>query len=105
MCKKLTDAPCIFCGYNGPEYYRRGSHAADCPWHSIGEQHAREVALDYVVRQMFEEVRGLRAELAGLRTLARAAMPDRNDDCVIEAALSLAIRIGRERMPMDGQPA
>ena len=43
---KLIDAPCIFCGYNGPGYFQRGSHKVGCPWHSIGGAQEREDALN-----------------------------------------------------------
>lgn len=33
---KLLAAPCKFCGYNGPGYWQKGSHGADCPWREIG---------------------------------------------------------------------
>lgn len=29
----LLDAPCIFCGYNGPDYWQIGSHNDDCPFY------------------------------------------------------------------------
>jgi len=74
MGNKLTDAPCIFCGYSGPEYYQRGSHAEDCPWHSIGGGYERVAAISDVARGMFVELRRLRAELARLKPLAEAAV-------------------------------
>jgi hypothetical protein len=38
-------APCRFCGYDGPDYYRAGTHAADCPWHSVGGLDERKARL------------------------------------------------------------
>ena len=32
----LFDAPCVFCGYNGPNYYQAGTHDKKCPWHRVG---------------------------------------------------------------------
>ena len=32
----LLKAPCIFCGYDGENYYQNGTHAIACPWYDIG---------------------------------------------------------------------
>lgn len=102
MGNKLTDAPCIFCGYSGPEYYQRGSHAEDCPWHSIGGGYERVAAISDVARGMFVELRRLRAELARLKPLAEAAqwvpvteaLPgERNPDEGIVALLENGVRV------------
>ena len=34
--KKLIDAECVFCRYNGIGYWQPDTHSADCPWHGIG---------------------------------------------------------------------
>ena len=28
------DAPCIFCGYNGPNYYQPKTHDRNCPFYN-----------------------------------------------------------------------
>jgi hypothetical protein len=38
----LHAAPCIFCGYNGPNYFQAGTHAMSCPWREVGGATARE---------------------------------------------------------------
>lgn len=32
----FLEAPCAFCGYNGPNYWQKGTHAVHCPWSNIG---------------------------------------------------------------------
>ena len=40
-------APCVFCGYNGPNYYQEKSHHETCPFHNVGGvEERREVLLD-----------------------------------------------------------
>lgn len=29
-------APCVFCGYDGPNFFQVGSHPKTCPFHDIG---------------------------------------------------------------------
>lgn len=38
----LLKAPCIFCGYNGKEFYQSGTHASACPYYSIGGYNERK---------------------------------------------------------------
>ena len=40
------EAPCRWCGHNGPEYWQAGSHTEDCPWHKVGGEHERAQILD-----------------------------------------------------------
>lgn len=32
----LLEAPCPFCGYDGPEYWQKRSHASACPYYVVG---------------------------------------------------------------------
>lgn len=32
----LLKAPCVFCGYNGKEFYQERTHASACPYYSVG---------------------------------------------------------------------
>jgi len=42
---ELFEAPCVFCGYNGPGYYQVNTHAKNCPFCKIGGANEREHAL------------------------------------------------------------
>ena len=52
----LLDAPCIFCGYNGPGYWQAGTHSLECPWHGIGGFDERKSMLRPVIRLLFSQV-------------------------------------------------
>jgi len=47
--RKLLDAPCVFCGYNGPGYWQAGTHKPECPWHGVGGYDERAVMLRPVI--------------------------------------------------------
>ena len=47
----LLDAPCNFCGYNGPGYFQAGTHYLQCVWYSVGGYSER---IDYFVRLIKE---------------------------------------------------
>lgn len=32
----ILDAPCVFCGYNGRDYWQVGTHDKDCIFHDFG---------------------------------------------------------------------
>ena len=40
------DAPCKWCGYNGPSYWQSGSHSKECPWHKVGGSSDRDACED-----------------------------------------------------------
>jgi hypothetical protein len=40
------DAPCKWCGYNGPGYWQKGTHTEACPWHKVGGSEDRRILLD-----------------------------------------------------------
>lgn len=40
------EAPCKWCGYNGANYWQRGSHLETCPWHEIGGDDMRRLLLE-----------------------------------------------------------
>ena len=42
MLNDLLDAPCRFCGYNGPRYWQSGTHDYECPWHKISGADERQ---------------------------------------------------------------
>jgi len=48
----LLEAPCIFCGYDGPDYWQGGTHRQECPWHGVGGEAERREALRGVVGAM-----------------------------------------------------
>jgi len=33
---EILGAPCVFCGYNGTQYWQKHSHKSSCPWYWIG---------------------------------------------------------------------
>jgi hypothetical protein len=39
------EAPCVWCGYNGPDYWQSGTHAYECPCFKVGGMIAREEML------------------------------------------------------------
>ncbi len=45
VAQNMLTAPCRWCGYNGPDYWQKGTHATDCPWWRIGGEVDRERAL------------------------------------------------------------
>jgi len=51
----LLNAPCLFCGYSGEGYYQAGTHAKDCPWHSVGGDSERYGKLPGVITALFKE--------------------------------------------------
>jgi len=55
-------APCRFCGYSGPDYYRAGTHAADCPWREIGGLDERKARLVEAMRAASGAVNGALAD-------------------------------------------
>lgn len=32
----LLEGPCIFCKYDGPNYYQAGTHSPRCPFNQVG---------------------------------------------------------------------
>jgi len=54
--RALLEAPCIFCGYNGPGYWQAGTHTLDCPWHGIGCLSERAAMLRPVIKLLFSQV-------------------------------------------------
>ena len=42
---EILDAPCCFCGYNGPGYYQAHTHSENCPFYEIGGGEERKHAL------------------------------------------------------------
>ena len=50
----LVEAPCVFCGYNGPNYWQAGSHDKNCPWHDVGGGYERMDLLREVVGKLIE---------------------------------------------------
>lgn len=49
MDKELLDAPCVFCGYNGANYWQVKTHGKLCPWYSMGGIAEREGMLRKVI--------------------------------------------------------
>jgi hypothetical protein len=77
-------APCRFCGYEGPDYYRAGTHARGCLWHTVGGLDERKAEL----------VRALSAASAAVdAAVVKAVVDARNRD----ASLALKDRVLRLR--------
>ena len=66
----FLDAPCTFCGYNGPGYYQEGTHAESCPWNKIGGRYYREMELSSVLRARLVELEGKLAEAGAVQAEA-----------------------------------
>ena len=63
---KLLSAPCVFCGYNGPNYWQIHSHAKDCLWYDIaGMEERKELLPDLLVIM----VRCLKADWKNVQSL------------------------------------
>jgi hypothetical protein len=45
----LLDSPCRWCGYNGSDYWKAGSHAVTCPWRDVGGREERLTRLPAVI--------------------------------------------------------
>lgn len=43
-------APCVFCRYNGPNYWHAGSHAEYCPWRNEGGETERRDLLRWAIQ-------------------------------------------------------
>jgi hypothetical protein len=53
-------APCIWCGYNGENYWQLGAHPNSCPWSDVGGEQTRRALLP-------AKISSLRAELQQAR--------------------------------------
>jgi len=42
----LLASPCLWCGYNGPNYWSINSHKPGCPWHGVGGIDPRMAAME-----------------------------------------------------------
>ena len=49
----LIESPCVFCGYNGPDYWQEKTHAENCPWHNVGGGQERRDLLPAVISDHF----------------------------------------------------
>lgn len=49
----LLEAPCVFCGYNGPGYWQRLTHDKNCPWYPQGGFNERREVLPKFLRFMY----------------------------------------------------
>ena len=43
----LLNAPCCFCGYNGPGYWLKETHEIHCTWYHIGGKDER---IEYIYK-------------------------------------------------------
>jgi hypothetical protein len=48
----LLAAKCVFCGYNGQNYWQGGTHNENCPWYTVGGAHERMQALPGVMADL-----------------------------------------------------
>ena len=46
---ELLAAPCKWCGYNGPGYWKAETHSKECPWHEVGGESERKEMLTEVL--------------------------------------------------------
>jgi len=74
----LLEAPCVFCGYNGPRYWQAGTHAEDCPWRVIGGIARREQKLRGVIEDLDKTVKAFSKEMRPLSTLTDLDLPPIN---------------------------
>lgn len=42
-------APCLWCDYNGPNYWGEFTHSKECPWYKIGSEIGRQARLRDIV--------------------------------------------------------
>lgn len=49
--KNILKPPCMCCGYDKPDYWLKGTHDKDCPFHRIGGKAKRRNALPYIIRR------------------------------------------------------
>ena len=54
------NAPCMFCGYNGPLYWQAGSHEHDCPFLKVGGGLERQEILPTIISQQYQEIKLMR---------------------------------------------
>jgi hypothetical protein len=95
-------APCRFCGYNGPDYYKAGSHAPDCPWYNIGGMDERKAALvEAMTKVSFAVDCVLRSKLMGLPL---GLVPDstKEEESVMLRKLLWLSHIGKEAILAGG---
>lgn len=59
----LLDAPCVFCGYNGSEYWQSGTHLRICPWWYFTGKSDRKTQLRNVLHNMFIKLKKAKEEL------------------------------------------
>ncbi len=53
--QKITEAPCIFCGYNGAGYYQKHTHGKHCPYYEIGGNEERKDALPDIIKRHYNK--------------------------------------------------
>jgi len=53
--KSVLDAPCVFCGYDGPNYLQKGSHKKSCPFHDIKGHADRQKALRGIIKKLMRK--------------------------------------------------
>ena len=89
------EAPCVFCGYNGTDYWQAGTHNADCPIGEIGGRSDREAGLRFItegapiVARLAARVAELEGENAKLRACVKAADAYRAKSEEIDASPSM----------------
>ncbi len=51
----LLNSPCIFCDYDGVEYWQVGTHGEKCPFHKWGGKEEREDMLPDIIRKLHDK--------------------------------------------------
>ena len=50
--------PCFWCGYNGSNFYKTGTHEKYCPWYKIGGWEERQEKLLEVISEIWKFRKG-----------------------------------------------
>jgi hypothetical protein len=65
--ERILEAPCIFCGYSGPNYFQARTHGDSCPWRQVGGMFERQSLIPEMLADLVQENLRLRT----LRTTVR----------------------------------
>jgi len=57
---KILDPRCIFCGYDGPRYWMKGSHDKACPFFIIESRKKRQADFPNQVKKLWIIFKGNR---------------------------------------------
>ena len=109
-------APCMFCGYNGPGYFQKGTHASACPYYGVGGLAERKEMIGpflsdivklYMENVAEEERESKDGKIIGKSFLlydgrAKTGGPDAACIYVTASSLSEAVQDGQDEAWQDG---